>query len=61
MTAAQFKEARKKLGVSQEALAHMLGISVRSVARYERGSHPVPKTVELALHYLVGTRRKHRG
>lgn len=57
MTAKQFKEARKKLGVSQEALAQTLGISVWSVARYEKGSHPVPGPVNLALRYLVSTRR----
>ncbi len=58
MTAKQFKEARKKLGVSQEGLARLLGISLWSVARYERGQWPTPQPVELALRYLVSAKRR---
>lgn len=58
MTAQQFKEARQKLGLAQEALARELDISVYTVNRLENAHRPVPVTVELAIRYLLSRRRQ---
>lgn len=41
------KEIRIKLGVTQEALAHMLGVSFTTISRWERGvGKPSPMAVK---------------
>lgn len=37
----QIRARRKKVGVSQEALGHTLGISFQQVQKYERGANRV--------------------
>jgi transcriptional regulator with XRE-family HTH domain len=49
MTAADFKTARERLGLSRIAFAETLGISRNSVTAYESGKRPVPLTVRLAI------------
>jgi transcriptional regulator with XRE-family HTH domain len=58
MTPAELKEARKGLGLSQQALAHELGVSLRSIAGWEAGNRngrpaKVPRVAELAVQRLV--------
>ena len=42
MSAAEVRMVRTFLGLSQEHLAHMLGVDVRTVKRWESGYHAVP-------------------
>jgi transcriptional regulator with XRE-family HTH domain len=44
-----FRRKRKRLRLTQEELAKRLGKSRPTIARYESGEFPVPKTVELAF------------
>lgn len=37
MSATDIKEIREKLGLTQEALAHLLGVSFQTINRWERG------------------------
>lgn len=37
MIPAKIKEIRSKLGISQEALARLIGVSLQTVSRWERG------------------------
>jgi transcriptional regulator with XRE-family HTH domain len=45
----EFRRKRKRLRLTQEELAKRLGKSRPTIARYESGEFPVPKTVELAF------------
>lgn len=42
MTPAALRTARRGLGLTQEALAATLGVSVRAVQSWEQGQRPVP-------------------
>lgn len=39
MTPVQFQRARRKLGLTQKQLAHILGLNELTVRRYEMGEH----------------------
>lgn len=45
----EMKRRREALGLTQAQLARELGLDSITVSRYERGVHPIPKTVELAF------------
>lgn len=49
MTGETLKARRAALRLSQESLAHELGVSVMTVSRWERGLHRIPKAVGKAL------------
>lgn len=53
----EMKQRRESLGLTQAQLARALGLDSITVSRYERGVHPIPKTVELAFE-LVELRMK---
>jgi hypothetical protein len=53
MTAAQFKNACQKLGISVYACADVLDMSVRQVYAYSRGEVPIPKLVAIAMRAMV--------
>lgn len=53
MTPAEFRAARKCLGLTQAALAKRLGIRRATISDYERGVFPVPVITELAMQLLV--------
>lgn len=54
MTPAEFKSARKALGLSQTAMAQALGISDdRTVRRWEAGPQDVPGPVAVAVAYML--------
>ena len=53
MTAEQLKKGRKALDVTQEQLAHRFDVDRTTVARWETSQLEIPKTVELALFYLL--------
>ena len=46
MTSQEIKELRQKLGLSQEYFAIKVGVSAKTVARWERGTKPIPLAVE---------------
>lgn len=51
------KGVRKRLELSQVQLAQKLGVSVRTIIRYENGA-PVPRRSMLALESLDHRRRR---
>jgi DNA-binding transcriptional regulator YiaG len=53
MTALQLQRLLDRAELSQRAAAKALEMNERSMRRYCSGEQPVPKTVELALLYLV--------
>ena len=52
MNATQFKQLRKKMGLSQVELAQQLGISRVAVYYWEHGQRGIDKVLELAMAYL---------
>ena len=52
MTPAELKTARTELGLSQAALASVLGVRRATVADWERGVHAIPDMLALALEAL---------
>lgn len=49
MTPTEFRAARKRLGLTQTALAAALGLGRTSICMYEAGKAPIPRTAELAI------------
>jgi transcriptional regulator with XRE-family HTH domain len=49
MTPADLKARRASLGLTQAALAAILGVSVITVSRWERGDSPILPYLALAL------------
>ena len=58
MTGAELRQARERLGMTQQKLADALGMWRHSVARMERSESPVMKHTELAVKYLLLTMEK---
>jgi len=58
MTPQEIKEIRTRLGISQEDFARLLGISLQSIGRWERGK---AKPSRLAVKRLkeIATKEKH--
>ena len=56
MTGPELKAARRRLGLSQAALAHALrlgGDGGRTVRRWERGDRSIPGPVEVAVEFML--------
>ncbi len=53
MTIRKFKELRQDIGYSQAKLAKELGVTIRTVSRWEHGDFPIPKVAELAIKTIV--------
>ena len=53
MTPAEFKAARKALGLTVNAIASELRTNERTIRRWERGDIPIPHTAVLAMKYLA--------
>lgn len=51
MTPSEFRAKRRKLGLSQEQLAHAMGITVRQMANIEKREE-IPLRYQLALRWL---------
>ncbi len=49
MTKEEFKEARKKLKLTQTGLGEELGVSNRTIQGYEYGHQKIPKTIAIIL------------
>ena len=54
MTPAEFKSARKALGLTVNALASELRTNERTIRRWEHGDISIPHTAVLAMKYLAG-------
>ena len=61
MTARQFKAIRRRLGLSQRALAEKLGLHPNSVARLERGEMTITTLVSNFLTLLAETMQARGG
>jgi transcriptional regulator with XRE-family HTH domain len=55
MQAADLKNLRTALKLTQVRLAAELGISLRTLKRYELEEQPIPRVVELALQTVAGS------
>ncbi len=53
MTPSKLKTTRARLGLTQEALAKMLGVSANTVARWEQGVHQIAPPTERLLKMLA--------
>jgi DNA-binding XRE family transcriptional regulator len=42
MKSEEFKSIRKELDRTQEELSHQLGVTARTISRYETGKYPIP-------------------
>jgi transcriptional regulator with XRE-family HTH domain len=54
----EMKRRREALRLTQAQLARELGLDSITVSRYERGVHPIPKTVVLAFELVEMRNRK---
>lgn len=52
MTKREFKQLRQLIGVSQTKLAKEMGVTIRTITRWERGEFPIPRIADLALRNL---------
>ena len=48
LTGADFKVWRKSLALTQDEAAKALGLKLRMIQNYEKGTHPIPRTTALA-------------
>ena len=53
MNATQFKQMRRKMGMSQVELAQRLGVSRVAVYYWEHGQRGIDKVLELAMSYVA--------
>lgn len=53
MTAREVKRIRRRLGLSQAALAKRMGVHWMTPSRWERGTVKITKPVEIALRALL--------
>jgi DNA-binding XRE family transcriptional regulator len=49
----EIREARQRLGVTQEQLALALGVTRQAVNRWENGEAPISTVVALAIRHLL--------
>ena len=57
----EFKRMRKSIGYSQAKLAKEMGVTVRSITRWETGQFPIPKMAELGLRFVVHQASSRKG
>jgi len=61
MTKRQFRNLRKSIGLSQTKLAQEMGVTLRTITRWETGEFPIPRIAELALKTVVMEAKKKGG
>jgi transcriptional regulator with XRE-family HTH domain len=54
----ELKQRRESLALTQAQLARELDVDVITVSRWERGVHPIPKYIELAIEAIETRRAK---
>jgi len=52
---------RKSIGSSQTKLAQEMGVTLRTISRWERGEFPIPRIAELALRTVIAEAKKKGG
>jgi transcriptional regulator with XRE-family HTH domain len=52
---------RQSIGYSQAKLAKEMGVTTRSITRWEAGEFPVPRLAELGLRFLVQKTNSKKG
>ncbi len=57
MTATEYKQTRKKLKLSQIALALALGVTNKTISNREREAKPITKEAEMAILFLLANDR----
>jgi DNA-binding XRE family transcriptional regulator len=58
MTNSEFARYRQKLGKTQKEIAHLLGVSLKTVTSYEQGWRKIPPHVERQVFFLLGCKFK---
>lgn len=53
MTPTALRTELTRLGLSQNALARMLAVDVRTARRWASGDQPIPRAVDILLHCLT--------
>ncbi len=53
----ELRRRREALGMTQDDLAHELGVKMMTVSRWERGVYPIPRHISLAIE-AIEMRRK---
>jgi len=53
VTKDEFKKLRESIGYTQAKLSEEMGITIRTITRWENGEIEIPKVVELALRSIV--------
>ena len=61
MTIRRFRQLRRSIGYSQAKLAKEMGLTIRTISRWEHGDFPIPKIAELALMTVVFQTEKSKG
>ena len=54
----EFKRLRDRLNMTQEELAKELGVTTRTIIRWESGDREIPRTVELAMKQIAPDYRR---
>lgn len=58
MTGSELRRIRKRLGLTQAALAERIAVATNTVARWERGELPIRETTARLIRLLAGPRLK---
>jgi transcriptional regulator with XRE-family HTH domain len=48
----EYRQVRRKLGLSNYAFARLLGVHLRTAQRYESGETPIPRPIQMMLRYI---------
>jgi DNA-binding transcriptional regulator YiaG len=57
MTPQEFKQAQLRLGLTNQALADTLKVSLRAVEMWRQGARPIPGPVEVAINLMLNQPR----
>jgi len=58
MTSAELKRMRKRLGLTQAALAKQLGVKTNTVARWEQGARGIAEPMARFIQLLVKAQKE---
>ena len=60
MTGEALKRIRRRMGLSQAALAELLAVSPNTVARWERGEYPIRDSMARLIRFVAETEQHRR-
>jgi transcriptional regulator with XRE-family HTH domain len=58
MKGSEFAKMRRQAGFTQAQIAREIGVTIRSLTRWETGETPIPKLAVLGLKYVIEKRGK---